>query len=176
MKTKAAIIILIFIAAMLVIQAGRHEGKRGFKRAVVGQEAPNFKFGAIDDKVITGTDYRGKVVIVHFWASWCTSCIGEMPSFQRFYESNKSNPSLEIITVLYKDSYDEAMKLMKKYKYSLPVYLDEKSANARAFGLTGVPETFFIDKQGILFKKILGPIEWESNAIKDLINELVSKS
>jgi thiol-disulfide isomerase/thioredoxin len=175
MKTKAVILILIFIAAMLVIQAGRYEGRRGSKQAVEGLEAPNYKLGAPGDKVISATDYRGKAVIINFWASWCASCVGEMPSFQRFYNGNKSNPSLVVITVLYKDGYDEAMQFMKKNKFDLPVFLDEKSANARAFGLTGVPETFFIDKHGILFKKILGPIEWDSAAIKELVKELLSR-
>ncbi|KWT82581.1 TlpA family protein disulfide reductase [Candidatus Magnetominusculus xianensis] len=175
MKTKMIIFMLIIAAGMFIVQAGRHEGKRTSKQAVEGQEVPLFKFSTLDKKVISAEDYRGRVVVLNFWASWCTSCIGEMPSFQRFYETNKSNSSLAVITVLYRDSIEEAMKFMTKNKYDLPVFLDEKSANARAFGLTGVPETFFIDKQGKLFKKILGPIEWESAAIKDLVNELLSK-
>lgn len=175
MKSKLIVFMLIIAAAVLIMQAGRHEGKPGSKQAVEGLEAPLFKLGTPGEKVIAAEDYRGRAVIVNFWASWCESCVAELPSFQRFYEANKSNSSLAVITVLYKDSYDDAMKFMKKHKYDLPVFLDEKSVNARAFGLTGVPETFFIDKQGVLFKKILGPIEWESAALKELVNELLSK-
>ncbi|MBF0553162.1 MAG: TlpA family protein disulfide reductase [Nitrospirae bacterium] len=175
MKTKSIILLLIFAAAILVIQAGRQEGKRGSKQVAEGQEAPLFKLAAPDGKVIPAEDYRGRAVIVNFWASWCASCVAEMPSFQKFYENNKSNASLAFITVLYRDSYDDALKFMKENKFDLPVFLDEKSANARAFGLTGVPETFFIDKHGILFKKILGPIEWESTDIDELVKELLSK-
>ncbi|MBF0567559.1 MAG: TlpA family protein disulfide reductase [Nitrospirae bacterium] len=177
MKTKAIILIVIFAVAILILQVGRQEGRRGSKQLVEGQEAPLYKLATpADGKIVSAEDYRGRAVIVNFWASWCASCVAEMPSFQRFYEANKSNTSLVVITVLYKDSYDDALKLMKENKYDLPVFLDDKSVSARAFGLTGVPETFFIDKHGVLFKKVLGPIEWESPDLKELVKELLSKA
>lgn len=174
MKTKLIVFAVILVAAALIMRSGNFQGRLS-KHLVEGQEAPLFKLQTHDNKVISAEDYRGRAVIINFWASWCTSCVGEMPSFQRFYEANKTNSSLAVITVLYRDSYDEAMKYMTKNKLDLPVFMDEKMANARAFGLTGVPETFFIDKQGRLFKKILGPIEWESAAIKELVAALLSK-
>ncbi|WP_420266214.1 TlpA family protein disulfide reductase [Candidatus Magnetominusculus dajiuhuensis] len=177
MKTKAIILIIIFAVAILILQVGRQEGRRASKQLVEGREAPLYKLAAsADGKVVSAEDYRGRAVIVNFWASWCASCVAEMPSFQKFYEANKSNTSLVVITVLYKDDINDALKFMKENKYDLPVFLDDKSTNARAFGLTGVPETFFIDKHGVLFKKVLGPIEWESPDLKELVKELLSKA
>ncbi|MCG6553040.1 MAG: redoxin domain-containing protein [Candidatus Magnetominusculus sp. LBB02] len=177
MKNKwILLLIAVFAASALMMKAGSYQGRQlNAKAAREGQQVPMFHLATLDDKIISAQDYRGRAVILNFWATWCASCVAEMPSFQRFYEANKSNQSLAVITVLYKDGTDEALKFMKKNKYDLPVFIDDKSANARAFGLTGVPETFFIDKSGVLFKKVLGPIEWESPAIKDLINELISK-
>ncbi|MBF0486667.1 MAG: TlpA family protein disulfide reductase [Nitrospirae bacterium] len=175
MKTKAIVLIVIFAVAILILQVGRQEGRRVSKQLAEGQEAPLYKLATPDGKAISAEDYKGRAVIVNFWASWCASCVAEMPSFQKFYEANKSNTSLAVITVLYKDSYGDALNFMKENKFDLPVFLDDKSANARAFGLTGVPETFFIDKHGVLFKKVLGPIEWESPDLKELVKELLSK-
>ncbi|MBF0338831.1 MAG: redoxin domain-containing protein [Nitrospirae bacterium] len=173
---KAAILIIMLVIAALVVQQGFKGGpKHGSSRAVEGLNAPDFTLKDDKGNTLTLKSIQGKAVLLNFWATWCTACVEEIPSLQRLYAEQKGNPDLQIITVLFRDSMKNATAFMKDGKYDFPVLQDPDHKSAKAYGLTGVPETFLIDNRGIVAKRILGPVEWDSKTAKDMISKLTGK-
>lgn len=108
------------------------------------------------------SDLKGKVVLLNFWATWCPPCREEIPSMMKL-NSFMSGKPFQMVAI----SIDEGGKpaidsFFKESGFSLPTYLDESGASAKSYGITGVPESFIIDKKGVLVKKIIGGFAWDS--------------
>jgi cytochrome c biogenesis protein CcmG/thiol:disulfide interchange protein DsbE len=121
-------------------------------------------------------DEKGSVVIINFWATWCPPCREEMPSLQKFYKTivSRDNPhkKIKVITILYRDNPFSAIEFMKEMHYDFPVFKDPESKIAQLFGVTGVPETYIINGEGVLLKRIIGPFDWDSPDFKEYINNI----
>jgi peroxiredoxin len=140
-----------------------------------GIPAPNFTFPGLDGKNTSLSDYKGKVVLVNIWATWCPPCVEEMPSMQKLYnEFNGKN--FEILAVsIDAAGVDAVAPFMKKYKLSFPALMDPKGTIKSKYGVTGVPESFIIDKQGILVGKIIGPRDWAAQEIFGFFQDLIQR-
>ncbi len=119
------------------------------------------------------SDLKGKVVLLNFWATWCPPCRDEMPSMMKLNSLMAGKP-FQIVAV----SIDEGGKkdieaFFKESGFSLPTYLDESGASSKSYGITGVPESFIIDKQGVLVKKIIGGAAWDSPEVVAYLEELM---
>lgn len=175
MKANKLVLIIILIAgiaiAFLTINPSRTP-----ERITVGNIPHDFELMDINKNKIKLSDMKGSVVFLNFWATWCTSCIEEMPSIERLSGIFSNNSQFKVVTVLYKDDLGRALSFMNENAFTFPVYLNQDDSAARQFGLTGVPETFIIDKKGILRDKVIGPAEWDSPGVvaslQNLINEL----
>ena len=142
----------------------------------VGLYSPDFAVAdAGTGASLSSKHLKGKVLFVNFWASWCPPCKEEMPSIQKLYEEMKVNPDFVMITILYNDDAAAAREYLKTLGFTFPVYTDAGNATSRKFGLTGVPETYIVDKEGILRKKVIGATDWSSQEEKDLIYSLLKK-
>jgi peroxiredoxin len=117
-------------------------------------------------------DLRGKVVLINFWATWCPSCISEMPSLQNLIVKKMNDPSFVVLTIGFEDDPFKAYSYVKSNNYSFPVLKDPDSSAAKAYGLTGVPETFVVDKKGILRKKVIGPTTFDDPKVIAYIEKL----
>ncbi|MBF0466166.1 MAG: TlpA family protein disulfide reductase [Nitrospirae bacterium] len=175
MKTSKALILgVLIVAAVVVLQLGKKKGQVANINMVEGTTVPAFTFTDSGGKAVTYDAFKGKPLIINFWATWCPSCKDEIPSLQSFYNDEKSGQNVNIVTVLFRDDMSSAQSFMKKHKYDFPVYTDSSGA-ARSFGLTGVPETYLIDKNGIVVRRILGPLDWQTSSGKELLSELLSR-
>lgn len=121
------------------------------------------------------SELKGSVLFVNFWATWCESCIEELPAIEGLFRNLSENPKFKLITILYKDNGDRAFSYMKENDYTFPIYLNPDGSAAKKFGITGVPETFIIDKKGVLRDKVIGPEDFHSpgaiEKFQTLINE-----
>ncbi|BCB96629.1 hypothetical protein JZK55_15510 [Dissulfurispira thermophila] len=99
----------------------------------------------------------------------------ENPSIQGLVEAQKGNNSMVFISVLYKDSPANAMDYMKANGFNFPVLIDDKNVSME-YGITGVPETFVINKKGIIIEKVIGPIRWDSPDVMAEIMKLTNDS
>ncbi len=140
-----------------------------------GTPAPDFTFPGLDGKKVSLSDYRGKVVLVNIWATWCPPCVEEMPSMEKLYQKFKGE-NFEILAVSIDEPGLKAVApFMRKSNLTFPALIDSEGAIKAVYGITGVPESFIVDKQGILIKKIVGPVDWASPAVFRFFSEEIEK-
>jgi peroxiredoxin len=171
-------ILIVFAACVLLIVFLRKERGSISKTAKMiqpGSKVPNFTFPDIHGKEVSLSDQRGKVVLVNVWATWCPPCRREMPSMQRLYEKFKGK-NFEILAVSIDSEGRKAVEpFMQKMNLTFPALLDPGETIRPLYGITGVPESFIIDQQGILVEKIIGPINWATPEVFQFIQDLILK-
>lgn len=175
MKPKSVILIAIFIVAIAVILFSVKREEKPRTKAVVGLNAPEFSLSDPSGKTYTLSELKGSVVFINFWATWCPPCIEEMRSIQDLYNGFKDKEEFRMVTILYKDDYEKAMAYLKQNNYTLPVLIDRDGKSAKAYGVTGVPETYIVDKSGVLREKVIGPADWNSTQADSLISNLLKQ-
>ena len=106
------------------------------------------------------SDFRGKGVVLNFWASWCGPCKSEMPHFQEAYEEYGEELHFLMVNMstAFGDPQADAQTLLTENGYTFPVYYDTKAECAYSYGVTGIPMTFFIDKDGNIVSEKTGMI------------------
>ena len=128
----------------------------GFSRDTGGEKiAPDFQLKNLEGELVTLRDFRGKPVLINFWATWCPPCREEMPYLQQVYDEWTSK-GLILLTIDIGESPTTINKFFAENNLSLPVLLDTDKEIGQAYGITGIPETFLIDKDGIIRKKQIG--------------------
>lgn len=108
------------------------------------------------------SDLKGKVVLLNFWATWCPPCREEIPSMMKLNSLMAGKPFQMVAVSIDEGGKPAIESFFKETGFSLPTYIDESGASAKSYGVTGVPESFIIDKQGLLVKKIIGGFAWDS--------------
>lgn len=174
---RSIIITIVIAAALLVFIALRHKQALidylNPAAVAVNRPAPDFTLSGLDGRPVSLSDYRGQVVVVNVWATWCPPCVDEMPSMEKLYQEFK-NERFEILAVsIDSDGIAAVPPFMQKHGLTFPVLLDSQASIRSSYGTTGVPETFIIDKQGILVKKVIGPLNWAAPEILDYIRNLI---
>jgi thiol-disulfide isomerase/thioredoxin len=173
LKTKPPLLLIILISIVLsffVIQC-----QQSPKVAKVGDSIPDVTLIDIQGNKLRLSELKDSVVFVNFWASWCPPCIEEMPSIESLFRNLSGKPKFKMITILYRDDVDSLINSAREQGYTLPIYRDPDGFAAIRFGITGVPETFIIDKKGILRDKVIGPYNWDSPAVIDTLLKLINE-
>ena len=123
------------------------------------------------DEIVDFESLRGKVVVVNFWATWCPPCIAEMPSFQKLYDVyNKEVVFLFVAN----DEVNKVAKFLSKHEYTIPAYF-ETSNRPVEMQSNSLPTTYIISKNGEIVVDKTGAVDWNSNKVKNLLDELVSE-
>lgn len=136
-----------------------------------GDQAPDFTLKTLDGESMKLSDFRGKKVIVNFWATWCPPCREEMPELQSYYKKHQD----EDITVLGVDltsteqNKSDVAPFVEKVGTTFPIVLDEKGDVAATYEVTGYPTSYFIDEQGVIQYKLVGAMN------TDVIRKAVGK-
>lgn len=138
-------------------------------------EAYDFTLNDLNGNSVTLSDYKGKLVVLNFWASWCGYCIEEMPDFQQLYEQEwKDSDEIVFLSVNMTDGQREteakARKVVEENGFTFPVLLDVNQEVAYYYGVTSLPITAVIDKEGNLATGIMGMADKET--IKGMIDEV----
>ncbi len=179
MKSKILLIFLFIVGVGIIVLLQTKDSYlnlSGRPRLEKGVPAPNFTLPDINGKMVSLTDYRGKVVFLNIWATWCSPCVEEMPSMEKLYQELKGE-SFEILAVSIDVSGAKAvLPFMKKHKLSFPALLDTKGAIKNLYQTTGIPESFIIDKNGIIAEKIIGPRNWAASSAIGYIRNLIQKN
>jgi cytochrome c biogenesis protein CcmG/thiol:disulfide interchange protein DsbE len=143
----------------------------------VGTMAPSFSGKTLDApaKVKSLADYKGKVVLLNVWATWCGPCRVEMPSIEALHKE-MGPKGLHVVAVSIdtaKDSREEILKFLRTNNLTFEVLHDSTKAVQAAYQTTGVPETFIIAADGTIRKKVIGDSNWNSAPNRALITQLL---
>lgn len=148
----------------------------------VGSRAPEFQAFELDGTPVSLADLRGEVVLLNIWATWCPPCREEMPSMQRLHEE-LHDEGLRIVAV----SIDAApgkldasgrpggdvAEFVRRMGLTFDIWHDPSGRIQQTYRTTGVPESFVVDRDGIIIKKVIGATEWDSDANVDLLRRLL---
>ena len=160
-----------FIIFVLIAPQGKQTGGP----LPVGGPVPDFELKDLDGKTWSLDSLRGSVVLMNFWATWCGPCRLEMPSIDRLFKDNAEEENFQILTILFQDSPDNARAYFEEMGFGMPVLLDPGGSVANEYRLIGLPETFVIDKSGVLQKHYVGPVDFDSNETRQFLDSLTQK-
>lgn len=138
----------------------------------IGKTAPDFELVTLKGESVKLSDYKGKKVILNFWATWCPPCKAEMPHMQKFYEENKED-GIEILAVNLTDidSGKESIEsFVKDYELTFEIPLDQEGDIGRQYQAFTIPTSYLIDTNGVISNKIVGPMDEEM--MKSLTDEM----
>lgn len=157
-----ALAISSVIALLLLLAYGFWTDPRIVPSPLVGGPAPDFTLTLLDGKEIRLSDLRGQPVVVNFWASWCyPACWNEAPRLEATWQRYKDQ-GVMLIGIIYQDAEKNAREFIAEHGKTYPNGMDVKSRIAIEYGVFGIPETFFIDREGNVAHKHIGEIEMET--------------
>lgn len=160
--TLAAVAILALAFGVVWLQSAKYEP------LTVGMAAPDFTLPDLGGKNQKLSDYRGKVVFLNFWATWCKPCKDEMPAMQASYDKLRDQ-GLVVLAVNELEDTEKVIEHVRKHGHTFPVVMDHDNVVANRYGVVGLPASFIVDRQGIVREQIMGSLLTE-NRIAELVN------
>jgi thiol-disulfide isomerase/thioredoxin len=158
-------ILLLSLLVAVTLTAGCNRGSRP---ALLNVPAPDFTV-ADNTNTVHLASYRGKTVLLNFWASWCGPCVAELPSLLEF---QRENPNVTIIAVSIDENEDDYRNFIARHNMHMITVRDPQQRAASLFKTDMWPESYAIDKNGIIRRKFVGAQDWSDPAIADFMNHL----
>lgn len=148
----------IALLSAFALASGLDDDGRIASSPLIGQAAPIFELQEIDGgRTIVSNQMRGAVVVVNFWATWCVPCRREAPVLEAFAQRWDGN-GVRVVGILYGDTPAAARSFRDEFDLTYPLVDDPTAATAVAYGVTGVPETFVIDADGVVVARVIGAL------------------
>jgi cytochrome c biogenesis protein CcmG/thiol:disulfide interchange protein DsbE len=145
-------------------------------RVEINHPTPNFRavdLGTRDS--VSLNDYRGSVTLVNIWATWCLPCREEMPSMQKLYDSLKSRGFRIAAVSIDEGNPEDVIAFAQQLKVTFDILHDRSGRIQSLYQTTGVPESFLLDRRGILVKRVIGAHDWNSPANVGAVERLLSQ-
>ena len=157
----------VFLAIFILLLAGCYRGSRPPR---IGTAAPDFTVQDADRKVSL-RELQGQVVVLNFWATWCAPCVEEMPSLVQLQQRFKDK-GLTVVGISIDVDGNAYHKFLKDYKVDFLTVRDPDQKTSNLYGTFKWPETYIIDRKGIVRRKFIGPVEWSQPEIVDFLSKL----
>lgn len=173
-KKKLLLAVLLVLAVLGLMYGIFQKGAHGTRIIKEGDRAPEIALPRLNGGAVSLSSLRGKVVLVHFWATWCPPCVEEMPVLEQLYRS-LAGQDVEILAV----SVDEGGHgvvdpFIQRNKLTFPILFSPDRSAAASYGTFKFPETYVVDREGIVRLKAIGPQDWMHPENVRVIRELVS--
>lgn len=160
---RRTLAVIGFLSLLIGCYSGTHPPR-------IGSPAPDFTVKDSDHSV-TLSQFRGQIVVLNFWATWCPPCVEETPSLVRM-QSRMKDKGVVVLAVSI-DADDAAYhKFLKDYGVNMVTVRDESQKTATLYGTHGWPESYIIDRNGIIRRKFIGPVEWNSPEVTQFLSKL----
>lgn len=157
---RLLLFLLIVVPLVLLLAFGLTRNVQNLPSTRVGSRAPDFVLQTIDGKEVSLSSFLGSPLVINFWASWCIPCLQEHPLFE-IAKKKFEKENLVILGIVYQDQKENVVEFLENFGETSTVLFDPESRMAIDYGVGGVPETFFIDKNGIIRQKQTGPLTLE---------------
>jgi len=171
--------LILVLLVRLVLAAEGGEGDLFSKMRINpikgDKKAPDFSLKDLTGKKVEIKDYKGKIIFLNFWATWCVPCKEEMPSLEVLHERFKGEKFVLLTVSVDYEGLKVVHGFLDKHSYTFPVLLDPNGETLDLFEVKGIPITFIIDKKGRVIGRALGPRDWRSPEVFSLVNLLVGK-
>jgi cytochrome c biogenesis protein CcmG/thiol:disulfide interchange protein DsbE len=162
-------VVVVGLGVLLAVNLGGDPTK--VSNATVGHLAPDFRLTSFDHKSIDLSQLRGRVVLVNFWNDWCQPCQQETPSLNALAKAHQNDPGFAIIGIVHDpQTHGAVTQYAKQHNMTYPLAFDPGERTSLDYGVTGQPETFLVDKAGVVNKWVSGPID--PNDIERQIEQL----
>jgi len=167
-------LLLLVLPAAVAGPASPPAGKQVLSEVAGTPPAPDFSLTDIDGRQHRLGDYRGRVVIVNFWATWCPPCREEMPSMQRAWERIRDE-GIVMLGINLGEDEDAIFEFTAGYPVDFPLLMDRDSSVIRAWGVRGLPTTFVIDPRGRIRYRAVGGRAWDDAALLARVRALAGQ-
>lgn len=157
-------------------------GRERYRPVLAGATAPEFAVTTMQGEPVSLSDYRGRVILLNVWATWCLPCREEMPSMQRLYKAI-GDDDFEILAVSIDAEIGQTdvagrpggdlEAFAKEYGLTFPILHNPAGDIQRTYQTTGVPESFLIGRDGVIYRKVAGPTEWDLPVNQELVRRLL---
>ncbi len=172
------------IVAVVTVVTVAWIGRENYQPVITGSDAPDFVVTAMDGSDVRLSDFLGeKVLLVNVWATWCGPCVVEMPSMERLYQSLEGE-DFEILAVSVDAPFGgfdqggrpggDLQAFADELGLTFPILHNPSGDIQLLYQTTGVPESFIIGKDGIIYKKVAGPTEWDAIQNEELVRRLLA--
>lgn len=168
-KSKPMVLLLLLMAA-LSVGSNPLDAKNTTSKPTIYRVAPNFSRMDLNHKRVNLADYRGKVVLLNFWATWCAPCLAEMPRFVA-WQQEYGGRGLQVIGISMDDDAQPVRIAYRKYKLNYPVVMGDEKIGEMYGGIFGLPATFLIDRNGKIRFQHQGAVDFNhlQNEIQTLL-------
>lgn len=129
----------------------------------IGDPAPNVRLPNLQDESVSLADYRGKIVLVNFWASWCPPCQEELPDLQRIYEEYEGQVIVLAINLTKAEAtVDDVRAFVEESDVTFPIVLDHAGDAMNAYRIVAYPSTYVVDEAGVIRERFLGAVSYDT--------------
>ena len=160
---RLLVAVSVALACSILAQSGCKRAEEGLRQ---GETVPDFVLPMLDGKVQKLSNYRGKVVLVNLWATWCPPCIEEVPLLDRL-QQEYGERGLVVLALAADDDPETVRTFMKLHPVKFDVLLDVGGEVGTRYGITGYPETFVVDREGRFREKYIGPLPSDAGRPSD---------
>jgi peroxiredoxin len=160
-------VLLFLILCLILLASGCYSGSRPPR---IGAAARDFNVQD-SDRTVDLKQFRGQVLVLNFWATWCPPCVEELPSLIAMQDRAKAK-GVVVLGVSIDVDGDAYHRFIKLHNVNFMTVRDPEEKVATMYGTAGWPETYVIDRQGVLRRKFVGPVDWTSPEIMDFLSKL----
>jgi peroxiredoxin len=176
--SKKKIAFLAVLIVLIVLSVGGYvvmDRTTGNRIITPGDHAPEFRLQKMGGGFVRLSDLRGKVVMVHFWATWCPPCVEEMPTLEKLHHS-LTDKDFEMLAVSVDENGEGAVApFIQKNNLDVPVLFDPGHEVAGLYGTYKFPETYIVDRNGVVRYKAIGPRDWTDPSNIQILRNIIDE-